>query len=944
LLSKTEGDESKERSLKPRSGVALLGSAVLAISAAVIIARVFDPDMFLRIITSSGETKPNTAISLLLLGTSVLLLDHRRIAMRGVARLCAFFAAGIGALTLLEYLTGWNPGFDQFLYLSPLPAASLFPGRMSPVTAINIMLLGGAVILLDVRWRKIYVSSVLNWMIAALAFLSLTGAAFDPGPREPLRIFSSVSIFTSLMFLMLCAALMLARPSRGAAALFLSPDLGGHIVRRLLPVVVLLPFTVSLLTLRMYQHGAYGLALMVFLFVVAPVMIFVPLVMVSASLVSRIERGRRQSEEELRVSNQRFASVVGSAMDAIITIDESQHVVLFNEAAERVFGCPSWDAIGAPLDRFLPETVRHVHGEHIRTFGKSGHTSRSMASPARIWGLRLNGERFPIEATISNVEVEGQKFYTVILRDITSRQQFEESLMLSEARFRSLYEQVTVGIAQVALDGKFLMVNPALCQMLGYKEDQLLSKRIEEIIHPDDLAREAGLVERMKRSAGKPFEIEKRYLHRDHSPVWVNVSSSFVASAQGELLYRISVIQNITESKQAGEQLKQAQKLEAIGRLAGGVAHDFNTLLNVILGYSELLAADLEPGDPRRDRVLQIKNSSEAGALLTRQLLAFSRKQPLVQEVIDLREVVTRMTPLLARLLRDDIEMNVKCTDEHCLVKVDSGQMQQLILNLGANAGDAMPDGGQILIDVKAIDLDAAYISQHPTLKMGRYALLTIADSGVGMDAETAAHIFEPFFTTKEAGKGTGLGLATVYGIAKSNGGDIWVYSEVGVGTIFKIYLPMAEESERVHKQEASKGMARVGGGGETILLVEDSAALRELTKVILAREGYRVLEAEDGVAALELSAKFKEPIHLLLSDVVMPRMRGPVLAIEMRRMRPGIAVVFLSGYTEDSIVQSDGISGTPLVEKPYTAEVLLRSVRLALKDRLAKIASKSTT
>ena len=318
--------------------------------------------------------------------------------------------------------------------------------------------------------------------------------------------------------------------------------------------------------------------------------------------------------------------------------------------------------------------------------------------------------------------------------------------------------------------------------------------KTEEITHPDDYAREVELLNTMQRDHQHSYEIEKRYRHRDGALVWVHVTSSMVNGPDGEPLYRISVIQNLTERKRAEEQLKQAQKMEAIGRLAGGVAHDFNTLLNVMLGYSELLLDELPPEDVRRERVLQIKNSGDAGALLTKQLLAFSRKQSIAQEVLDLREVASKMTPILGRLLRDDIELTVKCCEELCPVKVDPGQIQQLMLNLTANAADAMPDGGHLDIEVRTVELDEPYVQQHPALKVGRYATLVISDSGTGMDAETVAHVFEPFFTTKESGKGTGLGLATVYGIVKRNGGDIWLYSEPDVGTIFKIFLPLSSE------------------------------------------------------------------------------------------------------------------------------------------------------
>jgi PAS domain S-box-containing protein len=661
----------------------------------------------------------------------------------------------------------------------------------------------------------------------------------------------------------------------------------------------------------------------------------VPLVLFAAFRFSRMARERAQSEQKLRISTQRFSSMVASAMDAIITLDESQRVIVFNAAAENMFGCPAWDVLGKPLDRFLPIPSRQIHQDYIHRFGEVGLTTRSMVSPGVLSALRANGEQFPIEATISQVQVAGQNLYTVILRDITGRVRDEEILRHSEARFRSLYEQAAVGIAQAALDGQLLMVNAALCKMLGYKESELLGRNIEDITHPEDYARQAALFNSMMRDHRRSYELEKRYRHRDGSLVWAHVNSSVVNGPDAEPLYRIAVIQNLTERKRAEELLRQAQKMEAIGRLAGGVAHDFNTLLSVILGYSELLLAELPEGDARRERVMQIKNSGDAGAMLTRQLLAFSRKQAIAEEVLDLREVVSRMTFILGRLLRDDIELTVKCGTELCPVKVDPGQIQQLVLNLAANAGDAMPNGGQVNIEVRAIELDETYVRQHPAMNVGCYAMLAISDTGTGMDAETVAHIFEPFFTTKDAGKGTGLGLATVYGIAKRNGGDIWVYSELGVGTIFKVLLPISMEP--LQKPEPAVLRTHgVSGGGETILLVEDSAALRELTKAILLRAGYNILEAEDGIAALEVSRQFEDTIHLVLTDVVMPRMRGPDLAGEIVKQRPGIAVVFLSGYTEDAVSQSDGIAKFILVEKPYTAGALLLSIRRALENRMS--------
>jgi two-component system, cell cycle sensor histidine kinase and response regulator CckA len=912
--------------------VLLPGYAVLAISAAVIAGWVFEPEVFKRIVSSFGEIRPNTAVGFLFLAMALLLLDSPRWPLRAMSRACALGAALIGALTALERLTGLNLGIDRLLFANSWNAGNLHSGRMYSVTAMNLAMLGIALLLLDFRWGRFSPSSMLTWITAVISFVALTGSVYDPVGLYRLRMFSGISLQALLVCLLLCGAIMFARPERGVAAILLSRDLGGQAARRLLPAAIFIPFAVSLLIFRLYQAGTFGPALMMILFVVAPVLIFVPLVLHSASLLNRIERERARSEEELRISTERFSSVVASAMDAIITLDENQRVIVFNEAAEKMFGCPSWDVLGKSMDRFLPMQFRETHPAHICDFGEAAITTRSMVTPGILSALRANGEQFPIEATVSQVQVAGKRIYTVILRDITERMHAEETLRHSEARFRSIYEQAGVGIAQVAFDGQLLMTNAALCRLLGYEESELRGKKIQEIVHQDDQVREAELLDAMLREHRQSFYIEKRYLHRDGSAVWVDVSSSLVNDSAGKPLYRISVIQNVTERKRAEEQLKQAQKMEAIGRLAGGVAHDFNTLLNVMLGYSELLLAELPPPDARREKVMQIKNSADAAALLTRQLLAFSRKQAIVQEVLDLREVASKMTPILARLLRDDIVLTVKCSDEVCPVKVDPGQIQQLVLNLIANAGDAMPHGGQVNIEVKAVELDETYVQLHPTVQAGRHVMLAISDTGTGMDAETVSHIFEPFFTTKEAGKGTGLGLATVYGIAKRNGGDIWVYSEPGVGTTFKVYLPLT--SEALLKPEAAKIESRgAGGGGETILLVEDSAALRELTTVILTRDGYHILGAEDGVAALEVSASFEGKIHLVLTDVVMPRMRGPQLAEQILKQRPEIAVVFLSGYTEEAITQSDGITGFTLVEKPYTAEALLNSIRRALEN-----------
>jgi two-component system, cell cycle sensor histidine kinase and response regulator CckA len=776
------------------------------------------------------------------------------------------------------------------------------------------------------------------------------------------------------------------------------------------------------------------------------------------------EAALQEADAAIHVRETRLQGIIGSAMDAIISVDEQQRIVVFNHAAEKMFVCTVSEALGSSLDRFIPAKFREIHRDHVRHFGVAGVTTRSMYSPGVLTALRSNGEEFPIEAAISQVEAAGQKVYTVILRDITERKQAEkalresqkenefladlirtssqplavgypdgrlglmnhafeqvtgynaeelrcmdwaaaltppewrelereklaelhltgrpvryekeylrkdgtrvpiellvhevtdsdgkpqqyyafvtditerkrteEALRQSEERFRSMYQNAAVGIKQVAIDGRLLMANPALCKMLGYTEAELLRKTFTDLTYPEDLGGEAALLESMLRGEREFWEIEKRYVHRNGSPLWVSVTSSLVKDAAGHPLYRVSIIVDITEKKRAealDQQLQQAQKLEAIGQLAGGISHDFNTLLNVMLGYSELLKAELPAVDLRRERVEQIETAAQMGAVLTKQLLAFSRKHAVAPQVIDLSKAVAGLEPMLRRVLPEDIELEAHYSGETCPVKVDPGHVQQVILNLATNARDAMPRGGNLTIEVRTVELDEAYVQQHPLITPGRYEMLAVSDTGVGMDAETANHIFEPFFTTKETGKGTGLGLSTVYGIVKQSRGDIFVYSEPGLGSIFKVYFPRS--SEAIATAEPSRPLPRNLTGNETILLVEDSKPLRQLTHEVLSREGYAVLEAADGVEALELFKNRGGKVHLLMTDIVMPKMRGTELAAQITQQCPDLPVIYLSGYTEDAMSHVYDRGRISILEKPYTGDMLLRTVRQALDD-----------
>ena len=403
-----------------------------------------------------------------------------------------------------------------------------------------------------------------------------------------------------------------------------------------------------------------------------------------------------------------------------------------------------------------------------------------------------------------------------------------------------------------------------------------------------------------------------------------------------ELVYagrrvRLVVAQDISERRHLDLQLRQSQKMEAVGRLAGGVAHDFNNLLMVIKGHTELLLSALTPGDSIARKIEQIDRSADRATTLTRQLLAFSRLQVLQPQIINLNSVVEEMGKLLPRLIGEDIELILRPDQKLGTIRADASQIEQVIMNLAVNSRDAMPTGGKLLIGTRNCDLDQSYTASHPLMKPGSYILLDVTDTGTGMDEETQAHIFEPFFTTKEKGKGTGLGLATVYGIVKQSGGFIWVYSELGKGTSFKIYLPRVNEAE-VHIG-APKPVAELPVGTETVLLTEDEQDVREIAREFLESGGYKVIEAKNGKEAIAIAGEHRGKIDLLVTDMVMPGMTGQELALHLQQEHPSVSVVFMSGYSEHAATEmANADPSVRLLTKPFSRSAILRTVREILQ------------
>jgi len=502
---------------------------------------------------------------------------------------------------------------------------------------------------------------------------------------------------------------------------------------------------------------------------------------------------------------------------------------------------------------------------------------------------------------------------------------------LSDMRFAVAFDNAPIGVALVSPDGRWLNVNQALVRILGYSKQELLGMDFQSITHPETLATDVDFVRRVLAGEIDTYKREKRYFHANGSVIWAELDTALVRDAAGEPLYFITQIQDITNRRQLEEQFRQSQKMEAVGQLAGGVAHDFNNLLTVISGYSELAlqrVTEGESGTERdvREELEEIKSAAARAASLTQQLLAFSRQQVVRPAVLDLNGIVAEIDKMLDRLIGEDIALVIKLDPALRPVLADAGQLEQVLVNLAVNGRDAMPDGGTLTIETASVELAQALDGEHERIEPGRYVRLAVTDSGAGMDAETRARIFEPFFTTKDIGKGTGLGLSTVYGILEQSGGHVRIDTAPG-GTSFEIYLP---ESGRAATVEATGAEASPPGGSETILLVEDEASVRHLAQRLLERSGYRVLSAANGNEALRLCTADGEHIDLMITDVVMPQMRGGELARRAALARPGLRVLYMSGYTDDSI-DTDINGSISFLQKPFTLGELLGAVRTAL-------------
>jgi len=639
----------------------------------------------------------------------------------------------------------------------------------------------------------------------------------------------------------------------------------------------------------------------------------------------------KETETRFRDSEERYRSLFGKASEGISIISPDGHLIEVNESFARMHGYSTAELLQMNIKdldtpktaMLIPERMRRLLAEEILSIEVEHH--------------HKDGHVFPMEVSANLISIGGEPFIQCFHRDITDRRRAEEELRRTNELFRSAFEEAPGGMCLVSPEGRFLRVNNAFCTMLERPESELPGMAFMDVTHPEDRSASREWVGKILAGEEVPKTLEKRYLRKSGHVLWGIVGSFLLRSDDGVPLFFITHIQDITDRKRAEAekeklqaQLQQAIKMEAVGRLAGGVAHDFNNLLTVITGYSELLLRKIGKKSSMHGQVEEIRRAGERAASLTQQLLAFSRKQIIEPKVVHLGHLVAEMHKMLTRLIGEDISLQATTGKSLGSVKVDPGQFQQILMNLVVNARDAMPGGGKIVIETANVDLDEGYCALHPYVKPGRFVMLAVSDTGSGMSEEVKAHIFEPFFTTKEKGCGTGLGLATTYGSVHQAGGSIEVYSEVGIGTTFKIYLPRVEEQVIIPVNDDLP--TDLPGGTETVLIVEDEDILRNLCVRILEHLGYKVLQARNGTEAIVEVQGYGDRIDLLLTDVVMPGMNGSELATQLVLHNPEMKVLFTSGYTED-VISHHGVlaEGVSFIGKPYVPSSLARKVREVL-------------
>jgi PAS domain S-box-containing protein len=653
-------------------------------------------------------------------------------------------------------------------------------------------------------------------------------------------------------------------------------------------------------------------------------------------VVFRDVTDQRRAQDALHVSEERLAGIIASAMDAIVTINGQQQIVLFNAAAEQMFRCSAHEAVGRPLEEFLPSRFRDMHRHHVAEYGRSGTTKRRMGSPGTVIGLRRDGTEFPMEASISQIEAAGERLYTVILRDITERYHAEQALRESEERYRRFFEDDLTGDYIARADGTILDCNPAFARMLGFQNTQAARQCNVLSLYPSVEARERFFS--LLQSRGRVEEYEKDLVRPDGQTIHVVENTYGVFGRDGRLVETKGYMYDITERKRLEEQVRQTHKMESIGTLASGIAHDFNNILNNVIGFiMQIKKHAYEP-----EKVLKysqtIEKSATRGAELSAQLLSFARKTKRENVPVNVAQIVDEVYSLCGETFPRNITMSRHLDVDLLSVLGDYGELYQVLLNLTVNARDALTARGTGIQGAVSIGAFNGRIGERISGQMlatqtDRYVELRVSDNGIGIPKEMRERIFDPFFTTKERGRGTGLGLSVVYTIVRNHHGIILIDSEEGEGSTFHVYLPAVD---RVTAPSVVSGVIRPPAGRqECVLLVDDEESMQELGRELLEEEGYRVLIASNGQDAIHLYRQRSAEIQLVILDLVMPGMDGGQTYLELRKINPDLKVFFCTGYMPDQVIsallEEERLKA---LQKPFNPENFVQMVREVLDEK----------
>ena len=629
---------------------------------------------------------------------------------------------------------------------------------------------------------------------------------------------------------------------------------------------------------------------------------------------------------ELQVSESRFRAIFDTTYDAIFVHEvPSGAIIDVNQTACEMYGYTRQELVNLTIEDLssgIPPFIQATALEWLRRVREGKPQSFE-------WQARDRHDRlFWVEINMKFATIGDADRILVGVRDITERKSMADSLRKAKEYTDKIIQSANILIVCLNADGDITLLNRTAEVLLGYTREEIERNGFKTFIPPDGLPAVKAEFRRLI-TEGKPGTFENPIVTKSGEHRIISWRNSPITE-NGDIVGAISFGIDITEHRKTEAQLIHAQKMEAIGTLAGGIAHDFNNILTTIIGFGSLLTMKMAENDPNRPKVEMILKAAERATALTQGLLAYSRKEAIDLRPVDLNEIITKFDHFLSKIIGEDIELNIIPTDGSLLILADVGQIEQVLMNLAANARDAMPGGGSLLLRVEETDIDTGFIASHGYGREGRYAMLTVVDTGTGMDAATQEHIFEPYFTTKEVGKGTGLGLPIVYGIIKQHHGFINVYSEAGIGTTFRVYLPLTGLAPENGHEETS---VIASGAGELILMAEDNEEIRNFLRQLLTENGYRVMEAVDGVEAVELFRQHGDEISLLLLDVIMPRKNGKEAFDEIRAIKTGIKALFMSGYTAD-IISKTGIhtEGLEFISKPFSLHALLVKIRAALK------------